>query len=161
MVAQAPTNVLESLHALMHQIRRATQDSGAGQEGALAPMDARALGFFARHPGGTASELVEHAGRDKAQIARVLKRLQERGLLMAEPSPHDQRSIQLRLTEAGRETARKQQQRRKRLESQWLSGFNEAERHQLGAYLDRLRAAVGGEGARPPAREGARRAKAE
>jgi hypothetical protein len=36
-------------------------------------MEGKVLGFFARHPGATQRDLAQHSGRDKAQLARLIK----------------------------------------------------------------------------------------
>ena len=133
-------DVFEHLHALMHlfkhQLHRASGPADAG----LAPMEARALGFFARNPGSTATELAQHAQRDKAQITRVLQGLLERGLLEREPDAADRRSHHLRLSDAGRTLQRAQQQQRRRLADKMVSGLSIADRATLMALLERLRA---------------------
>lgn len=94
-----PLALLESLHALMHQVRsleRAGLDDATHAEG-------KALGFFGRRPGATASDLVGHSGRDKGQVARLLNGLKDKGLLRAEPDAQDRRVQRIHLTEAGRD----------------------------------------------------------
>ena len=59
------------------------------------------MGFFSQHPGGTLSDLALHSGRDKAQLARLVKGLRERSLLIGEPDPDDRRNVHLRLSDAG------------------------------------------------------------
>jgi DNA-binding MarR family transcriptional regulator len=137
------TEVAERLHAVVHRMkRRLHQAMNEGNE-ALAPMEWRALGFFARHPGSTARDLVEHAGRDKAQVARLVRQLVDHGLLAAAPAPHDQRCVELRLTAAGQQVERRAARQRQRIEAQMLAGFSAAERAQFGAYLQRMRDALG------------------
>ena len=70
--AGTAAEVFETIHTLMHLFRaqqfRALRDGPA----AVTHMEAKTLGFFARHPGATLSELVAHSGRDKAQVARLI-----------------------------------------------------------------------------------------
>ena len=49
-------------------------------EGQKALWDTLDVGYFMRHDGATQSDLVQHAGRDKAQIARIVKALHERNV---------------------------------------------------------------------------------
>lgn len=95
--AGTAAEVFETIHALMHRFR--AQQFQALRDGpvAVTHMEAKALGFFARHPGATPSELVAHSGRDKAQIARLLAGLKERGLLLAEADADDRRVQRLRV----------------------------------------------------------------
>jgi hypothetical protein len=66
-------DVLECMHAIMHLYRSTQHRSLRDGPNDLAHMEVKALGFFARHPGATQSELVAHSGRDKAQVARQIR----------------------------------------------------------------------------------------
>jgi DNA-binding MarR family transcriptional regulator len=94
--------VFEAIHDVMHLYRarqyRALRD--AGHE--LTHMDAKVLGYFARHPGATQSDLAAHSGRDKAQLARLIRGLRDKGLLEARADDADRRSTRLDLTAQGR-----------------------------------------------------------
>lgn len=59
------------------RMHRSLRDAGLG----LAAMEARTLRFVARHPGCTQNDIVRASGRDKAQIARIIKTLRERGFV--------------------------------------------------------------------------------
>ena len=59
------------------RMQRLLREAGLG----LAAMEARTLRFVARHPGCTQNEIVRASGRDKAQIARIIKILRERELV--------------------------------------------------------------------------------
>ena len=134
--------VLERLHALMHHFKSRMHQAVREEGDGLAPMEARALAYFARHPGHTQSDLVQHAGRDKAQIARIVRLLMERGLLDSEPDPQDRRSQRLQLTERGRVVQRKMQQHRARHEAQLLACLSDTQRRQLLTCLDHMLAAA-------------------
>jgi DNA-binding MarR family transcriptional regulator len=135
-------DVMDHLHALMHLFKSSMRQALAGSQDGVGPMEARALGFFARHPGSTQSELVEHSGRDKAQIARLIKLLLERGLLEGTPDERDRRATRLSMTEAGRTLQRSLQQHRKRLATRLTTGLSAEEHAQLLQLLQRLRANV-------------------
>lgn len=130
--------VLDALHALMHRYKRHMHQALREQDGGIGPMEARALAFFSRHPGSSASELVAHSGRDKAQIARLLQQLQDRGLLARQADPADGRRQQLALTDAGRAAQRLMARQRQRFASQMTAGLDAAEQAQLLALLQRL-----------------------
>lgn len=129
----------DQLHRLVHRIKRlmqqATVAAGAAEGLALVPMEARALGFFARQPGATAQDLVDHAGRDKAQVARLVKGLVERGLLAAAPDPADRRRQTLTLTAAGQRFERRMAAERRRIERAALAELSAAEVAQLERSL--------------------------
>jgi DNA-binding MarR family transcriptional regulator len=124
----AQPSALDLMHTLMHQIKRrmqqATQAASEAEGIALAPMEARTLGFYARHPGATAQDLVEHAGRDKAQVARLVKSLVERGLLATATDPQDRRRQTLQLTAAGRRFERRMAVARQQVERAVIAGIS-------------------------------------
>ncbi|MTV36875.1 MarR family transcriptional regulator [Duganella radicis] len=68
----------------------------------LTHMEYKAMGFFARRPGATQGDLVAHSGRDKAQLARLLKGLRDKGMLDAEADADDRRITRLTLSAEGR-----------------------------------------------------------
>ena len=106
-------------------------------------MEWRALGFFARRPGACARDLVEHSGRDKAQVARLVRLLIERGYLEASASPHDQRVQQLHLTAAGQHEARRMRALRERIDQRMLAGLNAQEKQRFSELLERMHASLG------------------
>lgn len=138
------TDVLDRLHALMHGLRRHLQEAMRHDGEGLGPMEARCLGYFARHDGGTQSDLVQHSGRDKAQIARIVKALHERGLLQSRPDPADGRSQRLSVTAQGRALQRRMQSHMARFEKSLTAGLDEVDRAKLLALLDRLQDNVNG-----------------
>ncbi len=137
------TEVLDRLHALMHGLRRHLQEAVRQDSEGLGPMEARCLGYFMRNDGGTQRDLVQHAGRDKAQIARIVKSLLDRGLLVSSPDPNDGRSQRLSVTAAGQALQRRMQQHRARFEKTLTAGLTASERSSLLALLDRLQDNVG------------------
>ncbi len=145
MKRSANTEVLDHIHALMHGLRRHLQEAMRDAGEGLGPMEARCLGFFMRHDGATQSDLVQHAGRDKAQIARIVKALHERGLLQSCRDPDDGRSQRVSVTAEGQALQRRMQQLRVRFEKTMVAGLSEAERTTLLALLERMQTNVGEE----------------
>ena len=130
-------DVLEAIHELMHPSRHRQLDAGTGE---LNPMEARVLGFFARHPGATQSALAAHSGRDKGQLARLVNGLREKGLLLAQPDADDRRVMRLSLSEPAQGLLAQVRRQRKRLSAAAVQGFSAEERAQLMAMLTRIRA---------------------
>ena len=130
--------LLDLVHTLMHQVR--SQQYRALQDGpqALTHMESKVLGYFGRHPGGTQSELVQHSGRDKAQLARLIKGLRERGLLAGVADPADGRNLRLSLTSDGQALLKSLQQQTRKVGARAVAGMDAAEREQLRALLQRL-----------------------
>lgn len=131
-------DVLDAVHALMHCYKRHMHQALREQHGGIGPMEARALAFVSRHPGSSASELVAHSGRDKAQIARLLQQLLDRGLLARQADPADGRRQLLALTDSGRAAQRVMARQRQRFASQISADLDSAEQAQLVALLRRL-----------------------
>lgn len=129
--------VLEALHALMSRFK-AHMHQAPREQGGIGPMEARALGYFARHPGSSASDLVAHSGRDKAQIARLVQLLLERGLIVREPDPADGRRHRLALTDAGRAADRAAHKRRLRFAAALTADLSAQEQEQLLTLLRRM-----------------------
>jgi DNA-binding MarR family transcriptional regulator len=137
--AGAEADVLELVHAVMHQYRslqyQALRDGAHG----VTHMDSKVLGFFSRHPGATQSELAQHSGRDKAQLARLVAGLRERGLLEGAADDSDRRSLRLSLTEQGRAVQRALKQQARRITQRATAGLSAADRTTLLALLTRVK----------------------
>lgn len=142
----SPSDVFEAIHAIMHLHRaqqlRASQEGGAP----LTHMENKVLGYFGRHPGATQRDLAVHSGRDKAQLARLIGGLREKGLLDAVTAADDRRSTCLQLSDAGRAVHAELRAHGALLAQAALSGLDDSERAQLLALLDRVQANLAGAG---------------
>ena len=131
---------LETMHAIVHLYRSRQLKGLRNGEHELAQMEVRALGYFARHPGATQSDLVAHSGRDKAQVARLIRALREGGLLEATADEQDRRSTRLALSSAGQEVFVGLHRQSGQLTEVALAGLSDDEKVQLVALLARVRA---------------------
>ena len=138
-------DVLELVHSVMHSYR--SQQYRFLRDGPhdITHMDGKVLGFFGRHPGTTQRDLALHSGRDKAQLARLIKGLRDRGLLEAEADAEDRRNVCLSLTADGRAVQRALQQQARKLSTRAVAGLTTAEQQQLLALLRRVAGNVVGE----------------
>lgn len=127
--------VLELIHAIMHQYRSQQFQALRDGQHELTHMEAKVLAFFGRHPGSTQSELARHSGRDKAQVARLITALRERGLLLGVPDPADRRNTHLSLTEAGKAIQLAAQAEAVKLNVQALRGMNDEQQQVLLGLL--------------------------
>lgn len=136
----ASDEVLELVHQVMHQFR--SQLFQALRQGAheVTHMESKVLRFFVRHPGATQSDLVQHTGRDKAQLARLIKGLRERGLLNAVADEADRRNLRLTPTDEGLAIQRALQRQARELEAQAVTGLAAADKAQLLELLRRVQA---------------------
>lgn len=130
--------VFEAIHEIMHLYR--AQQYRALRDGPhdLTHMEAKVLGYFMRHPGTTQSDLTLHSGRDKAQLARLIKGLRERGLLQGELDAADRRNVRLQPTDQGLAIQRALRAQADALEAQAVTGLASEEKAQLLALLRRV-----------------------
>jgi len=131
-------DVLELVHSVMHSYR--SQQYRFLRDGPhdITHMDGKVLGFFGRHPGATQKDLALHSGRDKAQLARLIKGLRDRGLLAAEADEADRRNVRLSLTADGRAVQRALQQQARKLSAVAVAGLSATEHQQLIVLLRRV-----------------------
>jgi DNA-binding MarR family transcriptional regulator len=134
-----PQDVFDSIHAVMHLFRAEQYRAYRDGPHPLTHMEGKLLGFFARRADATLSDLVAHSGRDKGQLARLIKTLKDQGLLEAAEAQADKRSVRLRLTAEGRavhQTLRRQTARLARLA---VKGLDAAECGRLVTLLSRVK----------------------
>lgn len=132
--------VIELVHTVMHQFR--SRQFQVLRDGAhdITHMESKVMGFFSHHPGATLSDLVAHSGRDKAQLARLVKGLRERALLVGEADAADRRNVQLRLSDAGRAVQRALHAEAHSLNTRAVEGLDAKEQAQLVDLLGRVKA---------------------
>lgn len=138
--AATPEDLLDAVHKVMHLFRAEQYRVLRGSMQELTHFEGKALGFFSRHPGATLSDLVSHTGRDKGQLARLIKSLKEQDLLEAQNDEGDRRSVRLRLTGKGAAVHKTLQQQLGRVARMAVKGMSEGEQEQLFTLLQKLRA---------------------
>lgn len=131
--------VFDAIHTVMHMYRSMQLRGLRDVDYELTHMEYKALGFFARHPGASQSELVAHSGRDKAQLARLLRGLRDKKLLDAQVDESDRRSTRLRLTDEGRHVIDSLQAMGAEVSSLAVAGMSADECAQLLSLLQRVR----------------------
>ena len=131
--------VLDLIHTVMHQYR--SQQYQALRDGPhdITHMESKVLGFFGRQPGATQSDLAKSSGRDKAQLARLIKGLRERGLLDAAADEADKRNLRLNLTADGQNILHVLRQQGMHLNGKAVTGMDQAEQLQLQQLLLRVK----------------------
>lgn len=141
--------VFEHIHALMHLHRSQLLQSLRNSERDLTHMEGKALGYFARHPGATQSDLALHARRDKAQIARLIAGLKDKQLLAVLPDAQDRRNQPLELTPAGLALHESLSVQGRKLARLGLSSLSTVEGQQLRELLAKMRARLETEADKP------------
>ncbi|SFI28844.1 DNA-binding transcriptional regulator, MarR family [Collimonas sp. OK307] len=130
---------LDLIHTVMHQYR--SQQYQVLRDGPhdVTHMESKVLSYFGHHPGATQSDLARKTGRDKAQLARLIKGLRDRGLLAGEADETDRRNTRLTLSDAGQSVQRALQQQARRLNAKAVQGMQPEEQRELLALLNRLK----------------------
>jgi DNA-binding MarR family transcriptional regulator len=138
MSAEPGIEILNLVNAIERRttarMQRLLREAGLG----LAAMEARTLRFVARHPGCTQNEIVRASGRDKAQIARIIKTLRERGLVERPADGGGRRAQPLALTSAGAAVHARAESLRADTARELVGGLEPDERGRLEALLGRL-----------------------
>ncbi|MCU4675247.1 MarR family transcriptional regulator [Catenovulum sp. 2E275] len=123
------TGIQESLMGLIHQYKKNIRHAVNARELGLTGMHVRVINILARLPKSeaTANELVKLLGRDKAQIARLLKELIFNGLVTKQENPLDKRSQLLVLTEQGKQLTQTIKQAEQQILAQMQAGLTPEE----------------------------------
>jgi DNA-binding MarR family transcriptional regulator len=135
--------VLDLVHTVMHRYRSQQYQVLRGGPHDITHMESKVLDYFGRHPGATQSDLSGHSGRDKAQLARLIKTLRDRGLLAGKAGEADRRSVHLTLTADGESVLRALRQQAQRLNAKAVAGLSKAEQWQFAELLQRVKANLG------------------
>ena len=130
---------LDLIHSVMHRYRSQQYQVLRDGPHGITHMESKVLSYLQHHPGATQSDLARDSGRDKAQLARLVKGLREKALLSGEADAADRRNVQLTLTTNGRAVLRALQQQTKRLAARAVAGLSAEERQQLVALLQRVK----------------------
>ncbi|WP_162044098.1 MarR family winged helix-turn-helix transcriptional regulator [Undibacterium sp. YM2] len=130
--------VLDLIHTVMHQYRSKQYQALRDGPHDITHMEGKVLSFFGHHPGATQSELAKHSGRDKAQLARLIKGLRDQGLLDAVADEADKRNVRLTLTIDGQSVLTTLRQQAKRLNTLALKDMASNEQQELLQLLRRV-----------------------
>ena len=97
------TKSMESMHHLVHLIKRKLHDHVENLELNITPMHVRVMKIIHRKSNCSAVDIASFLNRDKAQVTRLLNTLLDQSLITKAPNPEDKRSQHLLLTPAGNE----------------------------------------------------------
>jgi DNA-binding MarR family transcriptional regulator len=132
--------VFDLIHTIMHLFRSQQYRGLPDGSHHLTHMEGKLLGFFARYPGATLSDLVAHSARDKGQLARLIKSLKEEDLLSVQKDQKtDRRSVGLELTGAGHAVHRTLHRQSERLAMLAVKDLDSEKRRQLLVLLRQVR----------------------
>ena len=131
MSSSLSADVFEQLHDLLHLFRARLLQSIETTQPGLTFNEFRILMHTGRNPGITQKELVEHSHTDKAQMARMLTQLQDKGWLERSASEADKRVRCLQLSPAGEQLFVQLKARREEVATQLLQGFPISQKDEL------------------------------
>ena len=135
MSSSIAAEVFEVLHDLLHLFRARLLESLEAVQPGLTFNEFRILMHTGRHPGITQKELVEHSHTDKAQMARTLAQLQDKGWLERSASEADKRVRCLQLSARGQQLFDQLRHRREQIATELLSDFPAAQQALLHDLL--------------------------
>ncbi|MBL8770133.1 MAG: MarR family transcriptional regulator [Phenylobacterium sp.] len=110
----------------------------------------RVLWEVAHADGTTPGAIAASLGLDAGYLSRILRRLERDGLLARSRSPHDGRSVTLRLTPAGRDTFATLDRRSAALVEALVSRLTGPQKAELAQALGRAEALLDSDPVRPP-----------
>lgn len=129
-------NVFESLHELLSLFRQRMRESLGTVNSELTFNEMRILMRVGHHPGIRQKDLVEHSNTDKAQMARLLSLLQDKGWLRRTTAESDKRMRCLHLSTEGQRIFAELRDLRERVASELLHDCSPALQAQLLALLE-------------------------
>jgi DNA-binding MarR family transcriptional regulator len=137
----------KSVGALLSRVRvemLATLDNELAADKRLAPLELSAAQFIiianlagAEEPR-SASDLCKGISYDAGAMTRMLDRLESKGLIRRNRSPHDRRLMHLELTEEGRAAYPRMREISMAVANRFLHGFTKTEARQLEGMLTRM-----------------------
>lgn len=135
MSSSLAADVFEVLHDLLHLFRARLLQSLERIQPGLTFNEFRILMHAGRHPGITQKELVEHSHTDKAQMARMLTQLQDKGWLERSASETDKRVRCLQLSAQGLQLFAQLKNQREQIAAELLRDFPVEQQTQLRELL--------------------------
>lgn len=142
---QVDPDVADSLDGLIRAVHRAYRIRLDERGLDLTPPETQALRFLERNPGACLYHLVEETGRDKAQVTRTMRALEDKGMVVRERHPDDQRCHRLHLSDHGLATRAVIGEIRTDIEARLFAGLGIREQRRLGSLLQCCLASLQGD----------------
>lgn len=131
--------IFDALHELLRIFRAHVRRDLESVHPELTFGELRVMMYVGQHPDCAQKTLVEHSHTDKAQMARTLAQLQDKGWLTRSASPDDRRVRRLRLSAQGERLFRQIGARRAALAAELLKSCPAPAQQQLLALLTQAR----------------------
>ncbi len=135
-------DVFEELHDLLHLFRDHLKSTSQLVASEMSLGEVRILVRVGRFPGLTQKDLVAHSHTDKAQMARALNQLEDKGWLVRTASASDKRVRCLHLSTQGKALVARLRSQRAALAAQLLHAMPQPAQQQLMDLLVQARASV-------------------
>lgn len=134
--------IVQLLGAIARQFHGELRQASEGDSLKATPFQHEILAYIGRHPGTGVMGLSELAGRDKAQVTRIVGELEALGLITRERSTADRRATRLNLTNRGELLFRQILDKRGNLASAMLNALDPNERAALHSMLVKMRSGL-------------------
>ncbi len=131
MAEHVTLELVNTFNTLLSALRYALKKALKAKGNQLSPPDIKTLAALAANPGMSLQQLVAFSGKDKAQVTRKIKDLENKQFLYKQKHPTDQRSLQLFLTPEGKRTKDKAEAIRAKVYQQFFSCLNRQEQSEL------------------------------
>lgn len=132
------TSAFDLLAELHVAIRREYRAIAPVMDLALSPLAAQLLTLIARYPDWTQHQLGDATGREKSQVARAMKDLEQHGLINRKPTQKDGRAKAAALTDTAHEVLGQLTATRRTLEKKVFSNLTPEETSSLIDMLQRV-----------------------
>ncbi len=142
MASSLPVEIFDSLHELLHLFRARMRNRMEAIHPELTFNEMRILIHTGRNPGIAQKDLIDRSHTDKAQMARTLAQLQDRGWLERIASESDKRVRCLHLCGQGRQLFAQLRDLQHQVASELLKDCPQAAQSQMLALLQQARSHV-------------------
>lgn len=136
------SELIDLLRTVSSGFRMRMQERMMAQGPELTVFQGRLVNAIGRNEGISQLELGVLVERDKAQIARAVKELEARGLVLRGAHASDWRTKSIALTQEGRRLHAYLNAERQQLAAEVLDSLSEAEKHALRTGLRKMDAAL-------------------
>lgn len=133
-------NILDLLGEVANRAQARLRSLPVLEELGLSHFQARTLAMIGREPGSTQQELTATMGTDKAQMARTIRELDDRGLITRRAHESDWRSRRIHLNSDGERVYAALDAQRAAMGEDFLRDLSPEERQLLQQALTRMRA---------------------
>lgn len=143
MAENSKSLVQKSIMRVVSGYKSVTKEKFRAISATIAPMHVRVLRLIDENPNCTSQQIAASMRRDKAQIARLIKKLVSEKLVKVHPCPSDKRRRLLEVTPIGRSSMKELQLVENAAVDQMITGLTKREldqvliiTHKMGDNLD-------------------------